>query len=136
MKTKCYLLFGIICLLAACSDVRTPKHTYSETDSCADSEAAGLPKETMWTGAGNNLKVVLMLNGQNFEIYGALDEDKDGVHEYAEYYAGTLRMHNDTIVMTEKESGDPVSAILRKESIFFYETDSTEAFTLYRKRYN
>lgn len=28
---------------------------------------------------------ILMLDGQDFEIYGAFDEDKDGIHEYAEY---------------------------------------------------
>ena len=38
-----------------------------------------------------------MLDGQDFEIYGAFDEDKDGIHEYAEYYIGTLRIYNDII---------------------------------------
>ena len=69
------MLFGIICLLAACSDVRTPKHTHAE-DYCADSETARLFRRSKWTGLDNDLKIILMLDGQDFEIYGAFDEDK------------------------------------------------------------
>lgn len=90
------MLFGIICLLAACSDVRTPKHTHAE-DYCADSETARLFRRSKWTGLDNDLKIILMLDRQDFEIYGAFDEDKDGIHEYAEYYIGTLRIYNDII---------------------------------------
>lgn len=69
------MLFGIICLLAACSDVRTPKHTHAE-DYCADSETARLFRRSKWTGLDNDLKIILMLDGQDFEIYGAFDEIK------------------------------------------------------------
>lgn len=119
------MLFGIICLLAVCSDVRAPKHTHAE-DYCADSETARLFRRSIWTGLDNDLKIILMLDGQDFEIYGAFDEDKDGIHEYAEYYIGTLRIYNDTIIMTEKESSDSVTAILKEKFILFLETDSTE----------
>lgn len=134
MKTKCYLLFAIICFLTACSDKTNSEHLHLETDSCTNGGAVGLPRETMWVASENYLKVVLMVNEGDFEIYVAFDDDKDGVYENVEYSTGTLRIHNDTIVITEKGSGDSVSAILRGEIIFFYETDSTEAFTLYRKK--
>lgn len=54
-------------------------------------------RRSKWTGLDNDLKIILMLDGQDFEIYGAFDEDKDGIHEYAEYYIGTLRIYNDII---------------------------------------
>ncbi len=65
------MLFGIICLLAACSDVRTPKHTHAE-DYCADSETARLFRRSKWTGLDNDLKIILILDGHNSKIYGPL----------------------------------------------------------------
>ena len=106
-ETKYYLLFDIIHLFTASSTVKTPKHTYAE-DYCVGSEITKLPRKIMQTKLSNNLKIIR-----------TLDEDKNGVHEYAKYYTDTLRMYNNTIVMMEKKSKDSMSAILRKESIFF-----------------
>lgn len=131
---KHYLLYSLVCLLASCTNRMGQESEFRETDSYAN--RIELPSETIWIGSDSSRKVILMLNGQEFELYGVCDDDEDGVLEYAECYTGAWRMHNDTISITEKESGETVTAILNKECMAFLETDSTESFTLYRKIYN
>ncbi|MFR7464967.1 MAG: hypothetical protein ACLUVG_08540 [Phocaeicola vulgatus] len=48
--------------------MRTPKHTHAE-DYCADSETARLFRRSKWTKLDNDLKIILMLDGQDFGKY-------------------------------------------------------------------
>lgn len=86
---------------------------------------------TTWENSSNSGKVTLSFQSNTFALKGSYDYDNDGVFETIIESEGTYTIENTTIHLTA--NGYTLNCQIDDNSIYFAETENTNAIIFYRK---
>lgn len=115
-KKLLFVLAILATFLAACS---------------SDKDEEIILSGTTWENSSNSGKVTLSFQSSTFALKGSYDYDNDGIFESIVESNGTYTIENSTVHLTA--NGYTLDCQIDGNSIYFAETENTNAIIFYRK---